>query len=123
MSTGVTVVIVPPATANGALHVGHLSGPYLAADIAARAARARGERVVTTAGFDVHQNWVLTRAENEGVDVDKLAATYRDEIVDALDAARIRYDVFSTRRARRTGGASPPSPPTSPRPGGFRCAG
>jgi methionyl-tRNA synthetase len=47
-TTGVTVVIVPPATANGPLHVGHLSGPYLAADIAARAARARGERVVTT---------------------------------------------------------------------------
>ncbi|MFI6833175.1 class I tRNA ligase family protein [Kribbella sp. NPDC050241] len=93
-STGVTVVVVPPATANGPLHVGHLSGPYLAADIAARAARARGERVVTTAGFDVHQNWVLTRAEKEGVDVEKLAAAYRDEIVEALDAARIQYDVF-----------------------------
>jgi methionyl-tRNA synthetase len=92
--TGATVVIVPPATANGPLHVGHLSGPYLAADIAARAARARGERVVTTAGFDVHQNWVLTRAENEGVDVEKLAASYRNEIVAALDAARIQYDVF-----------------------------
>ena len=93
-TTGVTVVIVPPATANGPLHVGHLSGPYLAADIAARAARARGERVVTTAGFDVHQNWVLTRAENDGVDVQKLAASYREEIVAALDAARIQYDVF-----------------------------
>jgi len=91
---GVTVVVVPPATANGPLHVGHLSGPYLAADIAARAARARGERVVTTAGFDVHQNWVLTRAEKEGVDVEKMAAAYRDEIIGALDAARIRYDVF-----------------------------
>ncbi len=92
--TGVTVVIVPPATANGPMHVGHLSGPYLAADIAARAARARGERVVTTAGFDVHQNWVLTRAEREGVDVEKLAASFREEIIAALDAARIQYDVF-----------------------------
>lgn len=94
MSTGVTAVILPPATANGPLHVGHLAGPYLAADIAARAARARGERVVTTAGVDVHQNSVLTRAESEGVDVDKLVAAYRDELVDALDAARIRYDVI-----------------------------
>jgi methionyl-tRNA synthetase len=91
---GITVVIVPPATANGPMHVGHLSGPYLAADIAARAARARGERVLTTAGFDVHQNWVLTRAEKEGIDVEKLAASYRDEIVATLDAARIQYDVF-----------------------------
>jgi methionyl-tRNA synthetase len=91
---GVTAVLVPPATANGPLHVGHLSGPFLASDIAARAARARGERVVTTAGFDVHQNWVLTRAEREGVDVEELAAGFRDEIVAALDAARIQYDVF-----------------------------
>jgi methionyl-tRNA synthetase len=94
MPTGVTAVIVPPATVNGPLPVGELAGPYLAADIAARAARARGERVVTTAGVDVHQNSVLTRAEHEGVDVEKLAAAYRDEIVDTLDAARIRYDVF-----------------------------
>ena len=48
---------------------GTCPGPYLAADIAARAARARGERVVVTTGLDVHQNYVLTRAENEGVDV------------------------------------------------------
>jgi methionyl-tRNA synthetase len=74
--------------------MGHLSGPYLAADIAARAARARGERVVTTAGFDVHQNCVLTRAETDGVDVDKLVAAYRNEIIDALAAARIQYDVL-----------------------------
>ncbi|HEY4571641.1 MAG TPA: class I tRNA ligase family protein [Kribbella sp.] len=94
MSKGVSVVVVPPATANGPLHVGHLAGPFLAADIAARAARARGERVVATAGFDVHQNWVLTRAEKEGVDVEKLAAAFRDEIVGALHAARIGYDVF-----------------------------
>ena len=94
MPTGVTAVIVPPATVNGPLQLGHLAGPYLSADIAARAARARGEWVVTTAGVDVHQNSVLTRAEHEGVDVEKLAAKYRDEIVDTLDAARIRYDVF-----------------------------
>ncbi len=91
---GLTVVIVPPATANGPIHVGHLSGPYLAADMVARAARARGERVLAIAGFDVHQNWVLTRAENDGIDAGKLAGQYRDEIVRAYHAARIRYDVF-----------------------------
>ena len=49
---------------------------------------------MTTAGFDVHNTSVLTRAEDEGVDAEKLAAAYRDEIVDTLDAARIRYDVL-----------------------------
>jgi len=91
---GLTVVIVPPATANGPLHVGHLAGPFLAADMVARAARARGERVLALAGFDVHQNWVLTRAENDGIDVGKLAGQYRDEIIRAYHAARIGYDVF-----------------------------
>ncbi len=40
-----SVFTFPQPTVNGPLHVGHLSGPYLAADIAARAARARGEQV------------------------------------------------------------------------------
>jgi methionyl-tRNA synthetase len=94
MPDGVTVVILPPAPVHRPLPVGDLAGPYLAADLVARAARARGEQVVTTAGFDVHNTSVLTRAEDEGVDAEKLAAAYRDEIVDTLDAARIRSDVL-----------------------------
>lgn len=90
----VDVVSIPPPTANGPLHIGHLSGPYLAADFAARAARARGEHVLAVAGVDVHQNWVLTRAELDGVDVDKMVEGYRDEIVEALRRARIGYDTF-----------------------------
>ncbi len=87
---GVTVVVVPRAKANGPLQLGQLAGPYLAADIAARAARARGERVLTVGGFDVHQNCVLTRAETDGVDVDKLISAYRDEIIDALGRFPLR---------------------------------
>ncbi|MGY4768116.1 class I tRNA ligase family protein [Kribbella sp. CWNU-51] len=91
---GATVVVMPPAKTGRPLPVGQLAGTYLAADLASRSARARGERVVTTAGVDVHQGSVLTRAERAGVDAEKLAAAFRDEFVDALDAARIRYDVF-----------------------------
>lgn len=91
---GATVVVTPPARTDGPLSIGQLAGPYLAADIAARSARVRGERVVTTAGVDVHQDSVRARAEAEGVEAEKLAATLRDEFVDTLDAARIRYDVF-----------------------------
>ena len=81
--------------ANGPLHVGHLLGLYLAADIAARAARARGERVVVTTGLDVHQNYVLTRAEREGVDVGAMTADFRDDIQDTYGLARIGYDYFT----------------------------
>ncbi|GAA2343166.1 class I tRNA ligase family protein [Dactylosporangium salmoneum] len=95
----VDVVSIPPPTANGPLHVGHLSGPYLAADFAARAARARGEHVLAMAGVDVHQNYVLTRAELDGVDVDKMVDGYRDDIVEAFRRARIGYDAFVDPRA------------------------
>src|SRR5213080_1653560 len=59
MSTDVFVIVQP--TVNGPLHVGHLSGPYLAADVAIRAARLRGDDVLAVAGVDKHQNYVAAR--------------------------------------------------------------
>jgi methionyl-tRNA synthetase len=91
---GVTVFVIPQPTVNGPLHIGHLSGPYLAGDIAARAARARGERVLTLAGVDVHPNYVLTKAEILGMDVDEMVAMYRGQIVASYDRARIGRDIF-----------------------------
>jgi methionyl-tRNA synthetase len=87
-----TVMVFVPPTVNGPLHVGHLSGPYLAADIAARAARARGERVLALGGMDVHQNYVLTMAERLGIDPDKLIDEYRGRITDAYRLANIHTD-------------------------------
>lgn len=93
-SNGMTVIVIPQPTLNGPLHVGHLSGPFLAADIAARAARGRGERVFTLAGVDVHPNFVMAKAENRGVDVHEMVADYRSQIEIAFDLARIDCDVF-----------------------------
>lgn len=90
----VTVIVIPMPTVNGPLHVGHLCGPYLGADIAARAARARGERVLALAGLDVHPNYVLTKAETLGVDVAEMVAKYRGQILGAFQGARIAYDTF-----------------------------
>lgn len=91
----VTVFTFPQPTANGPLHVGHLSGPYVAADLAARAARARGERVFVSTGLDIHQNYVLTRAENEGTEVLPMMAAFRDEIQHTYRLAGIGYDNFT----------------------------
>ena len=93
-STGVTVIVIPQPTCNGPLHIGHLSGPYLAADIASRAARARGERVLTLAGIDVHPNYVLTKAENLDMDPGDMVAKFRAQITKAYELARIGYDAF-----------------------------
>jgi methionyl-tRNA synthetase len=90
----VSVYVIAPPTTNGPLHIGHLSGPYAASDIVSRAARLRGERVLTIGGVDVHPNWVLTRAENDGIEVDKLIWDYRRRIDEALAQARIECDVY-----------------------------
>lgn len=90
----VTVIVIPAPTVNGPLHIGHLSGPFLAADIAARAARARGEQVLTLAGIDVHPNYVLTKAENLGVDVWEMVQRFRTQILTAFERGRIGYDTF-----------------------------
>lgn len=95
MTDPVTVITFPQPTANGPLHVGHLSGPYLAADIAARAARARGDQVFVTTGLDIHQNYVLTRAENEGTDVGQMMVAFRTDIQDTYRHGRIGYDRFT----------------------------
>ena len=91
---GTTVIVFPQPTVNGPLHIGHLSGPYLAGDIAARAARARGERVLALAGVDVDPNYVLTKAENIGMDVHEMVAKYRNQITRAFELAKIGHDAF-----------------------------
>jgi methionyl-tRNA synthetase len=92
--SGCTVITIPPPTANGPLHVGHLSGPFLASDIAARAAKARGERVLAIAGVDVGQNYIPKMARDKGLDVEELIARNRTEILEAFDRGRIHYDAF-----------------------------
>jgi methionyl-tRNA synthetase len=95
MSTGRPLLLTATApTPNGALHLGHLSGPYLAADIAARAARARGQRVLTVGGVDPHQNYVVAKAERLGRLPAEVADEYAGLVRQAWERARISYDIF-----------------------------
>ncbi|MCP2337459.1 class I tRNA ligase family protein [Actinomadura rupiterrae] len=89
-----TVITTPPPTPNGPLHVGHLSGPYVAGDIAARALRAAGADVLTMTGLDSNQNYVLAKAEALGRPVDEVMRDYSDQIRTAFVKARIEYDVL-----------------------------
>jgi methionyl-tRNA synthetase len=91
---GVTVVVSPPPTPNGPLHVGHLSGPYVGGDVAVRAARGRGEQVLAVCGLDVHQNYVPAKAGQEGRPVGEVLADYGGRVRSAFDLARISYDVL-----------------------------
>jgi methionyl-tRNA synthetase len=94
-----TVITVPPPTPNGPLHLGHLSGPFVAADVAARAARARGVRTLTVCGLDAHQNYVPAKAAAQGRAAAAVLDEYEGLVREALRAARISYDLFADPRA------------------------
>lgn len=96
---GPAVITATAPTPNGPLHVGHLSGPYLAADIAARAAAASGEPVLTVSGLDPHQNYVRAKAHLQARSPAEVLDEYQAQIRQAFAAARIHYDVFIDPRA------------------------
>ena len=96
---GLAVVTATAPTPNGPLHLGHLSGPYVAADAAARAARARGRQVLTMSGLDPNQNYVPAKAALEGRAPDEMLDEYEELIRQVLSAARVRYDIFTDPRA------------------------
>lgn len=61
-----TFITATPPTPNGGLHVGHLAGPYVAADVYRRYVRAAGRRAVLTTGQDDHQSYVQVRGLRAG---------------------------------------------------------
>lgn len=88
------LVTATPPTTNGDLHVGHLSGPYLAADVFSRAQKLLGHEAIYLSSGDDHQTYVVTRAEKLGVDPKALAARCNAEILATLRAGDIETDFF-----------------------------
>ena len=60
-------VISPAPTANGDLHLGHIAGPFLAADIYTRYARAMGREVLFGTGVQDTSSYVVTTAHRLGM--------------------------------------------------------
>ena len=89
----ITAIIAPPPTPNGDLHLGHLAGPYLWADVLLRYLRLRGRTCVSAISVDVNQTYVVTTAERSGDDPSELAARQYRNIRATLRAANIRFDV------------------------------
>lgn len=88
------VAFATPATPNGDLHLGHMSGPYLAGDVWTRYMRARGVDARFVTGSDDHQTYVDHKARRLGVAVDEAAAMFAGRIRAALEAADVRTDLF-----------------------------
>ena len=84
MPTSSFIVTLPPPTPNGGLHVGHMSGPFLAGDVFAKAARLQGSTCFTTCYSDVNQSYVRVTAERQNRDPHKLAAHWTLDIQETL---------------------------------------
>ncbi|HXV93167.1 MAG TPA: class I tRNA ligase family protein [Pseudonocardia sp.] len=90
-----TVIIGPPPTPNGDLHLGHLAGPYLAADVHARYLRATGRSVVYATGTDDSQTYVVASAARLGIEPAELAARSAHDIRRTLASMGISVDGFA----------------------------
>ncbi len=86
------LVLAPPPTPNGDLHVGHLSGPYLRADIYARYSRMLGNETYYLCGIDEHQSYVALKGRQIGLGPQETADKFAAEIEKTLAAARIQID-------------------------------
>lgn len=89
MGEGRTLVTATPPTPNGALHLGHISGPYSGADMLVRAERLQGREARLIVGIDDHQSYVAVKALNEQRSSTAVAETYADEIERLFEQANI----------------------------------
>ena len=89
------LVLAPPPTPNGDLHVGHLSGPYLRADIYARHSRMLGNRTYYLCGIDEHQSYVAFKGRQIGLGPQATADKFAAEIEQTLTAAYIQIDLMA----------------------------
>lgn len=89
------IIVETPPTPNGDLHIGHLAGPFLGADIQARYLRTRDRRVVFATGTDDSQTYVLAAARRQGSTPESVAAKSHEEIGRTLRLAGISVDGYA----------------------------
>jgi len=81
--------------ANGPIHIGHLAGCYLPADIYVRYLRLKGEEVAFLCGSDEHGMAITMKARKEGVTPREIVDRYHEMMRDALAGLGIQFDIYS----------------------------
>ncbi len=81
--------------ANGSLHLGHIAGCYLPADIFARFNRMIGNEVLMVSGSDEHGTPITITAEKEGITPQNVVNTYHKEHTENMKRFGISFDIFT----------------------------
>ena len=90
-----TLVTAALPYANGPVHIGHLAGVYVPADIYVRYLRLKGEEVLLIGGSDEHGVPVTIRAKKEGCTPQDVVDRYHNLIKDSFKRFGISFDVYS----------------------------
>ncbi|MCB1056098.1 MAG: class I tRNA ligase family protein [Acidobacteria bacterium] len=88
------MVTAAPPTPNGDLHLGHLAGPYLSADVHTRFLRLRGVDARFVCGTDDNSIYVKAQGQSMGLGPEAAADHFADAITETLEAAGIDLAVF-----------------------------
>ena len=95
-----TLVTTALPYANGPVHIGHLAGVYVPADIYVRYLRLKGENVLFVGGSDEHGVPVTIRARKEGITTQEVVDRYHNIIKDSFEGFGISFDVYSRTTSR-----------------------
>ena len=95
MSFKRTLVTSALPYANGPVHIGHMAGVYIPADIYVRYLRMRGEDVLFIGGSDEHGVPVTIRARKEGITTQEVVDRYHSLIKKSFEEFGISFDIYS----------------------------
>lgn len=90
-----TLITTALPYANGPVHIGHMAGVYIPADIFARYKRLKGEEVLLVGGSDEHGVPITIKAKKEGVTPQDIVDRYHGIIAKAFEDFGISFDVYS----------------------------
>ena len=90
-----TLVTCALPYANGPVHIGHLAGVYVPADIYVRYLRMRGEDVLYVCGSDEHGVPITIKAQKEGCTPQDIVDRYHRIIKDSFTGLGINFDIYS----------------------------
>ncbi|MBO5269039.1 MAG: methionine--tRNA ligase [Muribaculaceae bacterium] len=90
-----TLITTALPYANGPVHIGHLAGVYVPADIYARYLRLNGREVTMIGGSDEHGVPITIKAKAEGVTPQDIVDRYHTIIRDSMEGLGISFDVYS----------------------------
>lgn len=90
-----TTVTAALPYANGGVHIGHLAGVYVPADIYARYLRLKNQEVIFIGGSDEHGVPITIRAKKEGITPQDVVDRYHSMIKKSFEEFGISFDVYS----------------------------